>query len=149
MAAKKQPHKKQAPPPPPKNTRMDIVLDPQRQAIIEKLSAQLGFKANTKILFHCAEYYLNDKPKLQKQISELNTENKLLRNELYEVKSAVSTFTSSFDIMKKSVTGIIPEDDSSNDKHSTVYQICPNCTEKVYIADIEDDICPECGEELR
>ena len=126
MAAKKQPQKKQTPPPPPKNTRMDIVLDPQRQAIIEKLSAQLGFKANTKILFHCAEYYLNDKPKLQKQISELNTENKLLRNELYEVKSAVSTFTSSFDIMKKSVTGIIPEDDSSNDNSTLRSQVIPS-----------------------
>ena len=145
------PQEKQTPPPAHYSTRMDIVLDPQRQAIIEKLSAQLGFKANTKILFHCAEYYLNDKPKLQKQLSELNTENKLLRNELYEVKSAVSNFTSSFDIMKKSVSGIILEDDSKESKPlwQHVMQNCPNCNEPLTQDDIDNAECPECGEELR
>ncbi len=150
MSAKKQPQKKQAPPPPPKPSRMDIVLDADRQAIIEKLSAQLGIKANTKILFHCAEYYLNDKPKLQKQLSELNTENKLLRNELYSVNSNVSSFMTVLDNLKKSVTGIITEDESKESKPlwQHVMTNCPNCKETLTQYDIESGICPECSANL-
>ncbi|MEI6435223.1 MAG: hypothetical protein WCP32_10290 [Bacteroidota bacterium] len=154
MATKKPTPKKQAPPPPPKNMRMDIVLDPDRQEIIKKLSDLTGEKTNTKILFRKAYYYLNDKPRKDKELREAQEEIRVLKNELYAVKRSVSGFFDGLDDMRKAVSGKetpMPSNDLDDDDDNgpNFVRLCPNCNEGIDTNDIEDGECPFCNLKLK
>lgn len=138
MATKKT--KKQAP---PKNTRMDIILDPNRQEILKKLEAITGLKTNTKILFHCAEFFLNDKSRMEARINEQSNLIRKLQRDMENAKEFMSHFVSSFDSMKSFCNNTLTED---KEETEGVYMFCDSCGHKCNSHDIEQGKCPQCGD---
>lgn len=98
MATSKKTSKK--PPAPPKNKRMDIILDPKRLAILDQLQKTTGIKTQTGILFHCASFVFDDVPGLNKSISDLREENRLLKAYLLDLKNEISESIRAVNILK-------------------------------------------------
>jgi hypothetical protein len=139
------PTKKTKKPAPPKNTRMDIILDPYRQEILKKLEASTGLKTNTKILFHCAEFYLNDKSRMETRINDQSNEIRKLKRDLDNAKEYMSHFVSALDSMKSFCNNTLTED---REESEGAYTFCDSCGHKCNADDIEEGECPQCRDSI-
>jgi len=144
MATKKKPQPKTKP---PKNTRMDIILDPERQEVLKKLEEITGMKANTKILFHCASYYLHDRTAHVNRITSQQKEIQELQGKLRTLNSAVSQFLNGFEVLKQFQDGA-PSFTNSDVDDDTKEAFCPECGEECYENVNDKFYCPECDMEF-
>lgn len=138
------PTKKTKKPVPPKITRMDIVLDPSRQQVLNQLCEITGVKTNTKALFLAADFYLNEKNSLQNTIKDQANEISKLKTDLKKAINVCSNFISSLNDLKSFWSDNVPNPDNFN----TVDFICPECNHSCNSDDIENGFCPECDNEI-